>query len=259
MRFINSLFKPKYIGKYISDSYFRVVFYALFFILLICIPSINSSVKVESVSYYSENVLFQSIYRAGSDNVSYVISDNLLNNETTAYFKGNSVDVYFNKDATNANTNTLVLVFNSTSVTIIYNNIKYNAISYDKLSQSSIDLNEVYKTNFDAINDFLGVINLCYEKVQKYNMPVYVASSIFYTLVEFAIAVALLMFTGSKINPLIPSGLRFKIVLYSLTWCYLLTTIGAFVGGETILFIIGICISFICMFQALRNLTVIKQ
>lgn len=259
MRFIISLFKPKYIGKYISDTYFRVVFYAIFFVLLICIPSINSSLKVDNITYYSENALFQSIYRAGSDNVNYVISDNTLNTDSTAYFKGSSVDVYFNKEVSSANTNTLVYVFNSKSVTLIYNGVKYSAISYENLSKSSFNLNDVYSIDFDAIAEFLGVLNLCYEKVQKYNMPIYVVTSIFYTLIEFAIAVAFFMFIGARINPMIPSNVRFRIVIYSLSWCFLLSAIGAFVGGETVLFIIGIFISFFCMVSALKNLTVIKQ
>lgn len=250
MRFITSLFRPKYLGKFINDSYFRVIFYVVFFVLLMSIPSAMSVINTPRLTYYSETSLFQAIYRDSSE---FKIENNKLNDNTTAkVYEGNNIAVCFNSKQSNK---TLVISFNEDYLTVIYNKVSYGNIKYEKLEDSSIDLDKIREVDFDEISKFLVVLNEAYDSVLKVIKPVYIASTVFYNIVEFAVIILIFLYFSLRINPYLPRSVRFKIVCYSLTWTFVLAVIGEFTS-MSYLFLIGLIISGYCAFKGLRNLVV---
>ena len=254
MRVLTSLFRPKYIGKYLNDSIFRIVVYFLAFVILISIPGIASISNAPRITYQSEVVLFQDMYNSNISTMK-IENNGLTDTSNKVIYSGSQVDLCFN---TNESDNLLVICFYEDYMNVLYNKQSFAKIKYENIKNINFDISEVQNLNFDEIAKVVDVINVGYDKVLDYVIPINSFFEFGSYLIEYLFSFLIFMWIGASINKDIPAKLRARVAVYSLTWSFVFGFIGANFGGMFV-FAIGFVISLVCYFKALRNLVKVKK
>ena len=115
MRLLDSLFRPKFIGKYLADKLWRVIVYFVLMFVLCATSSIVQYTNVGGVLYSDATELYQEIYNDSS--ILYKIEDNKLNSSNVGYYSDGGMAVAFNTKETKA---TLSLVFYEEYYVVVY-------------------------------------------------------------------------------------------------------------------------------------------
>lgn len=254
MKFIDSLFRPKLIGKYINEHFMHAVTYLIFFILLCSIPIVTSTLNTPKLDYSSQISLFNTISN-NIENKTIEIKDNKLNTTDEYVFSGSNVSIAFN---TSKVENSLVFVFMDTYYHVYYNNAKVATIEYESIPNSSFSLNKVALRDYEEIYHFIDILNVGYDKVLNTYIPISCLESIGNIVFDFSFVLILLLFFTSGVNMAIPAKFRFKVCVYAMTWPFVLYFIGINTGA-TALFYIGVVIAYIFTILALRNLIRVKK
>ena len=261
MRLFDSLFRPKFIGKYLADKVWQVISYFVIFIIICSIPSLVSATQnyEKDVTYYDTTEIFQAMFN--DSELDFRIEDNKLNTTKAVYYSNGSIAVAFNTKATNA---TLSMVFYENYMVVSYGSTfekdgsTLKTIYYNKLKSSSIDFSLVQQKNFQEIYKLLDYINIGYDAYLDYAVPSMIASSFVSLLLEFGVLFVILMFAGVYFNPYLPRRIRSRIAVYSMSWAFMAYIVGIFIG-LTFLFYIGAIVSFVFMGIACRNIVRVKK
>ncbi|MGM9970811.1 MAG: DUF1189 family protein [Anaeroplasmataceae bacterium] len=253
MKFIDSLFRPKLIGKYINEHIIHSILYFIFFVLICSVPSVISITNTPNLTYRDQVSLFQNISNSSPSTIK--VENNRLNTTDVVVFNGVNVSVSFNTDEVS---NTLVYVFKESYFHVYYSGVKVSTIEYSRLSDSSFDISSIQNKDFDMIYHFLDILNYGYKDVLNMYIPILCLETIGTIIIEFAFIFIILLFTGGWFNPTIPTKFRAKMAVYALTWTFILYFIGVNVG-MTWLFYIGAVISFIFNKIALSHIIRVKK
>ncbi len=258
MRLLDSLFRPKFIGKYLADKLWRVILYFVLMFVLCATPSIVQYTNVGGVLYSDATELYQEIYNDSS--ISYKIEDNKLNSSNVGYYSDGGMAVAFNTKETKA---TLSLVFYEEYYVVVYeggtsSEATLKTVYYNSLTDSSLDFSLVQQKSFAEVYKLLDLINVAYDAYKAHVVPTQLATALVSMLIEFGVVLLILIYTGQYFNPFLPRRIRGRIAVYAMSWTFVAYIVGALINFSY-LFYLGVIISFIFMGIASRNIVRVKK
>lgn len=254
MKIIDSLFRPKLIGKYINEHIMHSIIYFILFVLLCAVPSVASALNTPNLTYSSQISLIEDIKSKNETNIK-IVDNKLISNNEKCIFVGDGVSVAFN---TNEVEDLVVFSFSETTYTLYYGGYKVKTVEYSSMENSNLDVSLIQTGEITMIYQLFSILNVGYDELLKTAIPVYCLESIFMLLIEFAIVFVIILVFGAKFNPAIPAKFRTKVAIYSLTWTFVLYFIGINIGLGW-LYYIGLVVSFIFNAKALRNLIRVER
>jgi hypothetical protein len=252
-RLYNSLFRPKYIALYLKDKLWLSFLYVIILFSIAVSPAIvKYSVTQNNISFSNLNNAVDMIPQdSNAKVVDYVFSSDVafqIKVDTVTYNFGTK-DLYVpNKGVT--------FVYSGESIIVYQDGIKLVTDSFKNIGVKDLNFSTV-KTDSKEYANYYVMMNTIYNKyfrVSNFNYGLYIVRD---GLVETILIILVLYFAVSMIAPFLKSGHKLNIVLYSLTWYFVLM----FVSNATVLtylYFVGLVIAFIFIRKALSSIKIIQ-
>lgn len=249
------LFNPRLIGKYMNDSYLRILLTIFMFFIIVLIPIFVTSLDDNELSSEQRR---QILYNISS------IEDNDIIFDGTKFIGTNSVTVTFDEINIEFLTTTpsndqesINFIYGLESYSINYLGLDFFITEYSKLNISSFSLNEVKNGELIAENNFLELISDTYASYKLLLVPSHIVVQAVVTLIMLFVVVFVTYIFTSGLNQAVNGQLRLKIVLYSTIPFFVIHLFSNLFGIEFLLYI-SVCVPYIYSSFAIKSIMKIE-
>lgn len=214
-RLLDCIVKPRFIGKYHSDSFFKVL---LTIFIFFCLYMGILAMRCFNSDYFSNDdsrLVASIVVQYGGNDISYNSLENKIEGDTYIY-KGEVFNlVVLPAENYNYDLNAINIVLHEDHSQIVFYGVVVSNVQYQNLNIESFDFNAVANNDFTNTYNFCNLISLT---LQSSN-AVFQAMDFFQkgmtNLILLVVIALLCYFAISKIvNPSIDRDVRLKLVMY---------------------------------------------
>lgn len=251
-----SFFRPKLIGKFLSDKMYVVIAYFCFLFAFVSIPSIMQLSNVPNLSSYDQTELIYDFKIAEESKLSF--EENKLVGTEKEIYKGNGMILAFNTDQVENAKNSVVFLFEETSASIYYAGFKIKTYAYSSMSFKDFSLTDVQANKVVGVDNLFTIINHLYQGLNSYLIPMSSIMIVVRAAIYYAIVVIILLFLTANINPAVNSmTFRLKICIYAVTILAVMEVFSILLSFRY-LYYLGIILAYFAASKALRSIVRIE-
>lgn len=215
------LFRPRYTGKYLGDSFVKIIIIVLAFFAVVIVPVFLKSFYDSNLTIENERMIIREII--SQDDTDIVFSGNKFSGTGQININVSNINVSILAEAPeNAAYNVVYFVFLSDHYEVRYLNMQTNYASYANLNIEDFTMNDIKTGDLDAQNYFLALFKHAYKAYSEITSPqMVIFEGVQLFLVSIVVFFVTYLFT-SGINDVVSNKMRMKLVLYSMPFYFII-------------------------------------
>ena len=252
-RLYNSLFRPKYIALYLKDKLWLSFLYLIILFLVSLSPAIvKYSVTQNNISFTDLNSAVDLI----PENSNAKVVDYVFSTDNAFQIKVDTVTYNFGTKDLYVPNKGVTFVYSGENIIVYQDGVKLITDSFKNIGVKDINFYKV-KTDSKEYANYYVMMNTIYNKYFRLSNLNYGVEVVRSGLVETILIIVVLYFAVSMMAPFLKGNHKLNIVIYSLTWYFVLM----FISNATVLtylYFVGLVIAFIFIRKALSSIKIIQ-